>query len=207
MLFLGFGIFGLGIFIMARNKAFDPEERLEKARDLFWEKGYHATSMQDLVEAMQLNRASIYDTYGDKHGLYLQCLANYATDKQEDYKRSASGVQSPIQAVECIIRRALERTIEDGKACMVVKSSFELAESDKEVRELLKKDGARLTKILEDLLRKAQEAGEIRTDRDPVLLSNYIVATFSGLWQTNIISGNRKMVQQMTDFLIEVVKQ
>ena len=192
---------------MARNKAFDPEERLEKARDLFWEKGYHATSMQDLVEAMQLNRASIYDTYGDKHGLYLQCLANYATDKQEDYKRSASKVQSPIQAVECIIRRALERTIEDGKACMVVKSSFELAESDKEVRELLKKDGARLVKVLEELLVKAKEAGEIRQDRDSSLLANYIVATFSGLWQTSIISNNRKLVNEMTDFLIEVVKQ
>jgi len=192
---------------MARNKAFDPEERLEKARDLFWEKGYHATSMQDLVEAMQLNRASIYDTYGDKHALYLQCLANYATDKQEDYKRSAAGAASPIQAVECIIRRALERTIEDGKACMVVKSSFELAEGDKEVRELLKKDGVRLTKVLEELLRKAQAAGEITKERNPVMLSNYIVAAFSGLWQTNTISGNRKMVQQMTEFLIEVVKQ
>jgi TetR/AcrR family transcriptional repressor of nem operon len=192
---------------MGRNKAFDPEERLEKARDLFWEKGYHATSMQDLVEAMQLNRASIYDTYGDKHALYLQCLANYATDKQEDYKRSAAGAASPIQAVECIIRRALERTTEDGKACMVVKSSFELAEYDKEVREVLKKDGVRLTKILEDLLRKAQDAGEIRKDRDPVVLANYVVASFGGLWQTQIISGNRKMVQQMTDFLIEVVKQ
>lgn len=192
---------------MARNKAFDPEERLEKARDLFWEKGYHATSMQDLVEAMQLNRASIYDTYGDKHGLYLQCLANYATDKQEDYKRSAAKVQSPIQAVESIIRRALERTIEDGKACMVVKSSFELAETDKEVRELLKKDGARLTKVLEELLVKAKEAGEIRQDRDPSLLANYILATFSGLWQTSILSNNKKLVHQMTDLLIEVVKQ
>ncbi|HEY1166727.1 MAG TPA: TetR/AcrR family transcriptional regulator [Chitinophaga sp.] len=192
---------------MARNKAFDPEERLEKARDLFWEKGYHATSMQDLVEAMQLNRASIYDTYGDKHALYLQCLANYAIDKQEDYKRSAAGAESAIQAVECIIRRALERTMEDGKACMVVKSSFELAENDKEVRELLKKDGTRLTKVMEELIRKAQAAGEITKERDPVVLANYIVATFSGLWQTNIISGNRKMVQQMTDFLIEVVKQ
>jgi len=192
---------------MARNKAFDPEERLEKARDLFWEKGYHATSMQDLVEAMQLNRASIYDTYGDKHALYLQCLANYATDKQEDYKRSAAGAASPVQAVECIIRRALERTIEDGKACMVVKSSFELAEGDKEVRELLKKDGVKLTKVMEELLRKAQAAGEITKERDPVMLANYIVATFSGLWQTNIISGNRKMVERMADFLIEVVKQ
>ncbi len=192
---------------MARNKAFDPEERLEKARDLFWEKGYHATSMQDLVEAMQLNRASIYDTYGDKHALYLQCLANYAADKLEDYKRTAVGVESPIQAVECVIRRAMERTLEEGKACMVTKSSFELGEADKEVHVFLKQDGAKLVKVFTELLKKAQAAGEIRRDRDPLMLANFIVSNFSGLWQTNIVSSNKKLVRQMADFLIEVVKQ
>jgi TetR/AcrR family transcriptional repressor of nem operon len=192
---------------MARNKAFDPEERLEKARDLFWEKGYHATSMQDLVEAMQLNRASIYDTYGDKHALYLQCLANYAADKLEDYKQTAVGVESPIQAVECVIRRAMERTLEEGKACMVTKSSFELGEADKEVHIFLKQDSTKLVKVFTELLKKAQAAGEIRRDRDPLMLANFIVSNFSGLWQTSIVSNNKKLVRQMADFLIEVVKQ
>ncbi|GAA0557716.1 TetR/AcrR family transcriptional regulator [Chitinophaga japonensis] len=191
---------------MARNKAFDPGERLEKARNLFWEKGYHATSMQDLVEAMQLNRASIYDTYGDKHALFLQCLANYATDKLNDYKRVAAGAASPIQAVECVIRRAMERTLQEGMACMVVKSSFELAETDKKVHAFLKKDGGRLQRVFEELLVKAQAAGEINPDRDPVMLANFIVSSFSGLWQTNMISGNKKLVRQMTDFLIEAIR-
>jgi len=191
---------------MARNKAFDPEERLEKARNLFWEKGFHATSMQDLVEAMQLNRASIYDTYGDKHALFLQCLANYAADKLEDYKRAAAGAGSPIQAVECIIRRAMERTLQEGMACMVVKSSFELGETDREVHAFLKKDGARLQRVFEELLVKAQAAGEINPHRDPAMLASFIVSGFSGLWQTNIVAGNKKRVRQMTDFLIEVIR-
>lgn len=192
---------------MARNKAFDPEERLQKARDLFWEKGYHATSMQDLVEAMQLNRASIYDTYGDKHGLFLQCLGSYAKHKQEEYKAAAAGAASPIDAVEAIIRKALERTLQEGKACMVVKSSFELAAADKEVNNVLQNDGARLTDILEVLLKKAQSAGEISKQRDVNMLANYIIANFSGLWQTYIISQNKKLVTQMAEFLVEVVRQ
>ncbi|KAA2238763.1 TetR/AcrR family transcriptional regulator [Chitinophaga agrisoli] len=191
---------------MARSKAFDPGERLEKARDLFWEKGYHATSMQDLVEAMRLNRGSIYDTYGDKHALFMQCLTNYGADTLEDYKAAAVDAPSPIKAVECIIRRAMDRAIEEGKACMVVKSSFELAEGDKEVHSVLKKDGARLIKVCEELLAKAQAAGEIPAERDTVMLANFIVASFTGLWQTNIISNNKKLVRQMADFLIEVVR-
>lgn len=192
---------------MARNKAFDPEEKLQKARDLFWEKGYHATSMQDLVEAMQLNRASIYDTYGDKHALFLQCLGSYAKHKQEEYKAAAAGAASPIDAVEAIIRKALERTLQEGKACMVVKSSFELAAADKEVNNVLQNDGARLTDILEVLLKKAQSAGEISKQRDVNMLANYIIANFSGLWQTYIISQNKKLVTQMVEFLVEVVRQ
>jgi TetR/AcrR family transcriptional repressor of nem operon len=192
---------------MARNKAFDPEERLQKARDLFWEKGYHATSMQDLVEAMQLNRASIYDTYGDKHALFLQCLGSYAKQKQEEYKAAAAGAASPIDAVEAIIRKALERTLQEGKACMVVKSSFELAAADREVNNVLQNDGARLTDILEVLLKKAQSAGEISKQRDVNMLANYIIANFSGLWQTYIISQNKKLVTQMAEFLVEVVRQ
>ncbi len=76
---------------MARKKEFDPEERMEKARDLFWEKGYNATSMEDLVQTMGLNRGSIYDTYGDKHSLYLQCLGNYAAEKLKEHKEAAFG--------------------------------------------------------------------------------------------------------------------
>ena len=62
---------------MARKKNFDEVEVLDKAVNLFWEKGYNATSIQDLVEGLGINRASIYDTWGDKHQLYLSALKRY----------------------------------------------------------------------------------------------------------------------------------
>ena len=83
---------------MARNKAFEPEERLEKAKCLFWQKGYNATSMQDLVETMGLNRGSIYDTYGDKHSLFLQCLQSYTEGLFEDYRKVAEERKGPASA-------------------------------------------------------------------------------------------------------------
>src|SRR5213075_2124987 len=62
---------------MARHKEFDRDEALQKAMEVFWSRGYEAASIQELVEHMGINRQSLYDTFGDKHALYLKALDRY----------------------------------------------------------------------------------------------------------------------------------
>ena len=62
---------------MARPKEFDRDQALQKAMEVFWSRGYAAASIQELVERMGINRQSLYDTFGDKHALYLQALDRY----------------------------------------------------------------------------------------------------------------------------------
>ena len=64
---------------MARPLAFDPQEKLHQAMLLFWRQGYEATSVQDLVDALQINRFSLYNTFGDKEALYEQVIRHYQT--------------------------------------------------------------------------------------------------------------------------------
>ena len=64
---------------MARKIEFDRDEALKKSMILFWEKGYENTSMQDLVTTLEINRFSIYNTYGDKKALFHQALEYYRT--------------------------------------------------------------------------------------------------------------------------------
>ncbi len=54
-----------------RHKAFDPSTVLNEAVDVFWTQGYEATSVQDLVDHMGINRFSMYDTFGNKHELFM----------------------------------------------------------------------------------------------------------------------------------------
>src|SRR5277367_142217 len=63
--------------IMARTKDFDENEVLGKAINIFWYKGYNGTSMQDLVDGLGISRSSLYDTFGDKHSLYVKALESY----------------------------------------------------------------------------------------------------------------------------------
>ncbi len=62
---------------MPRPKAFDPDEALQKAMQVFWERGYEATSVEDLVQRMGLNRFSLYSTFGGKHQLFVAALERY----------------------------------------------------------------------------------------------------------------------------------
>lgn len=188
---------------MARNKEFDPAEKLEKARDLFWEKGYNATSMQDLVDTMGLNRGSIYDTYGDKHSLYLQCLTDYVNKNACSCSSMAQMQGTPLEVIGSAINAIVENSISNEKSCMVVKSTFELANSDEEVRKLAKKNIEQMSKLFEALIVKAQVVGEINKDINPALLADFIVSSFSGFSQNYALFRNPKQVRKMAALLIE----
>ena len=189
---------------MARNKAFDPEEKLEKARDLFWEKGYNATSMQDLCEGMKLNRASIYDTYGDKYALFQQCLQNYAKEKLFDYKQCCEKV-SPLAAVDSIIRRAVHNR-KEGKSCLMVKTSFELASMDEGIRHIVQEQARQSISVLQELLEKAQKMNEIPAEKDPATLAQFLYASFSSIWLMDVLFGDKAMLDSMADHILYSIR-
>lgn len=189
---------------MARYKAFDPEERLEKARDLFWEKGYNATSMQDLVDSMQLNRASIYDTYGDKYSLFQQCLVNYSKQQLQQFKQCCAKL-SPLGAVENIVRKAVTNH-QDGKSCLMVKASFELATSDTGIREMVQQQAQQNIDILQELLEKALEVGEIPADKDPVVLAQFLYSSFSSLWLMDVLFNDKAMINHLVDHILHSLR-
>lgn len=186
---------------MARTKEFDPAERLLRARSLFWEKGYQATSMEDLVQGMGLNRGSIYDTYGDKHALFLQCLESYVSEAESCYRAMARQYGSPMQALEQIINKAADTTLQEKKSCMAVKAAFELGESDPEIHQVLKTNADTITRIFAALLTRAQDQGELGKDKDPQVLARLVQCSLSGFWQHYTLYHNpaqvRKLIRQL----------
>ncbi len=121
---------------MARRKAFDPEEALERAKALFWRKGYEATSIQDLVEALGINRGSLYATFPDKRSLFLMALERYAERDLAATTRVLRLSEAPgrerIQALfDTIIRGVEERG--DRRGCFVCNAAVELAPFDAEI--------------------------------------------------------------------------
>lgn len=192
---------------MARHMEFDYDEKLELARDLFWEKGYLATSMHDLIDTMAINRSSLYNTFGNKHALFIACLANYSQLKIGQYQRAALQKEStPFILLTYIIRNAVEQTIQDKKTCLIVRTIAEMGSSDDEVNAIIKGNALVLESLLSKLILEAQNQGEIKKTISAELASTYILSSFGGFYKYFIMTGNKKEMNRMVDFLIDSLR-
>lgn len=189
---------------MARTVEFNETETIEKAMNVFWEKGYHATSMQDLVDAMQINRSSLYNTIGDKHCLFLKCVQSYADGVMEETRNKVAKEPSALNAITNIIRDKEAWVVDCTKGCLGVKTIFEIAPEDEAVRNILSKNNEKYLAFLTDLVEKAIADGEMKAD-DPALIAEYIMTTFTGWKQAYILHGNPITIKKMAEFLIKSI--
>ena len=119
---------------MARPREFDRGEALKRALAVFWEKGYEATSTDDLVRAMGIGRQSMYDTFGDKHQLYLEALRLYEANSGAELFKRIYETPSPFVAICDYILSIADGTSADrARGCFYVNATNELAPSDPDV--------------------------------------------------------------------------
>lgn len=190
---------------MARSVEFNEAETIEKAMNVFWEKGYHGTSMQDLVEAMQINRSSLYNTIGDKHCLFLKCISTYAEAGMAEVKEKVARETSALQALINIIRDKAAWVVDCEKGCLGVKTIFEIAPEDAEVRKLLNKNNEMYLDFLTNLVQKAIDDKELDSREDAALVAEYIMTTFTGWKQAFILHGNPITIKKMAEYLIKSI--
>ena len=108
---------------MARTKEFDVDEVVDRAVDLFRSKGHAATSVQDLVDHLGINRGSIYDTFGNKEQLYDLALARYV-EQGRSFVDTELGADAPLRDRLERICVALVGSAQ-GRGCFVVNTACE----------------------------------------------------------------------------------
>lgn len=187
---------------MPRQKEFDYDDKLIAARDLFWEKGYNATSISDLVDTMEINRSSIYLTYGNKHDLFLKSLINYIEKKDKQYSLAAEKSNDPLDSVKNIIYSVYEAAIQDTN-CLFTNSVFELATIDSEVKKILKKQTLKAVGVFTVLLNQAKENGTLQSVKDTSALAHFLVSGLVSIYNTHILFADRNLTKQTTEILIQ----
>jgi TetR/AcrR family transcriptional repressor of nem operon len=190
---------------MARSVEFNECEIIEKAMNVFWKKGYHNTSMQDLVDAMQINRSSLYNTIGDKHCLFIKCVTSYAELALKETKQKVANEKSALKALTNIIRDKAAWVVDSEKGCLGIKTVFEIAPEDAEVRNVLNKNNQLYLKLMTDLIQKAIDDKELDGTEDASLLAEYIMTTFTGWKQAFILNGDPIIIKKMSEYLIKSI--
>jgi len=190
---------------MARSVEFNECEIIEKAMNVFWEKGYHATSMQDLVDAMQINRSSLYNTIGDKHCLFVKCVTAYAEAGFKETQEKIAREKSALQALINIIRDKAAWVVDSEKGCLGIKTVFEIAPEDTAVRNVLTKNSVLYLELMTNLIQRAIDDGELDGSEDASLLAEYIMTTFTGWKQAFILNQDPIIIKKMSEYLIKSI--
>jgi len=168
---------------MARTKEFDTEEVLEKAIGVFWDKGYTACSIQDVVEGLGLSRSSIYETFGDKRQLFLAALKKYQREGVDSMRHNLEAATNVRQALKDIFYAILP-VGPDGsmqKGCFLVNSGIELAPHDPEIAAIVQANRQEIEEILRSAIQKGQDSGLISRKLDALSIARFFFTTISGL--------------------------
>lgn len=192
---------------MARPRSFDRDDVLDRALETFWDQGYEATSVQDLVDAMELSRASLYNTFGDKHALYVEVLQRYET---EWVRRLLDTLQTPGDAVQAI-RTLLERVADEAAACpkrgscLLTNAATELAHRDDETADHVRSNLGRIEDAFGDVLRRGRERGVIRDDATVDAQARFLTNTLQGLRVLAKTCPDRDALQDVVDVTLRAV--
>jgi Transcriptional regulator len=168
---------------MARQATYDRDKVLKSAMDLFWAKGFHATSLKDLEHALDMRPGSIYAAFGSKEGLFAEALRLYSGKTQAGLADMLSGNGPYLEALANYVRRlgGQNRTEVPSRACMLVKTILEMPDDDPKLRGLAEELIDRMETALERALRMAQLEGELPADADPARLAGRLQAELIGL--------------------------
>ncbi|ACU61751.1 TetR/AcrR family transcriptional regulator [Chitinophaga pinensis] len=166
-----------------RTKDFDENEILRKAITIFWQKGYNATSLYDLIEGLGIGRSSIYHSFGDKHNLYLKALDLYQREATARITAILNSGPSVKEAVAKLLQTIISEIVADehSKGCFKVNSEVELAPHDEATKKILCDDNAIIEDALYQAFLKGQKDKSISASKDPQALTRFICNTVAGM--------------------------
>lgn len=168
---------------MARPKAFDIDAALVRAMELFWEQGYAATSMEQLVRTMGISRQSLYDTFGDKHRLFLAAMDSYCAMLDAAMLRPLRAPGAGLQALHDTGMAIIDFLLQYPKrrACLMANTTLELAPHDEAVAAKVRAHMHAMESAFRHALGNAQARGEIAAGSDLTALAKYLVGMTHGL--------------------------
>jgi len=169
---------------MSRPKSYNPEVVLDRATELFWSHGFHATSMRDVSDATDLRPGSLYASFGGKRDLFLAVLERYYAGTREAVEEALTTAPDPLEGVRRFLEGVAEAAIADDRArgCLMVNTVLEAdALDDDDLRHRVDTMFAGIEARLEAALERAREAGQLEADRDPNRLARTLIAAVYGL--------------------------
>lgn len=170
---------------MARHARYDRKTALEKAVGLFWEKGYHGSSMKQIEQALDMRPGSIYATFGSKDGLFSEALAAYAEQGGRELALHLKGFDSIVEGLQEHLRGIAsscgDENAAPSRACLIVKTLLESSNTHPALADQANSILAAIEQSIAELLEQARVKGELVQSTDSRRLARLLQAQIMGL--------------------------
>jgi len=183
---------------MSRTKRFSERDALEKALDVFWQRGYQGVGLSELLNEMGIARQSLYDTFGNKRQLFIKTIELYRDTRLAGALALLEREGSPTQNVKEVVRFFEQLALDKrARGCLVANSLVEVGSRDPEVRELLTETLGVLEKSISKALLRAQRAGELPKGRSPRAIARALTNALIGMAVTGKLGHSRAAVHDI----------
>ncbi|AIQ35513.1 MULTISPECIES: TetR/AcrR family transcriptional regulator [unclassified Paenibacillus] len=168
---------------MARPREFDEEKALDAAMQVFWEKGFEATSLSDLTSRMGIQRPSIYSTFGDKKGLFEAALRKYTSSHAAYIRNKLQNSSSVKEAFRAFFENMVEKEYGQNPnwGCFCINSMVELSPHDEKFEVLTREHQMYLSVIFQETIDRGLRSGELDPTINAKSLAQTLVISLIGL--------------------------
>lgn len=191
---------------MPRKKTFTIEFALDKAMELFWERGYQNTSMREIAEHLGLSRSSIYATFGDKHTLFVETLRRYGAECRAPGLSDLGTAESPRDALVKVFELAIADAGEARRRdhCLLINTAMQLMYSDPEVNQVVESAFLEMENSFRSAIERAVTGGEVAAAVNAVQTARSLLSIYLGLCVL-LRSGARGEILQAVTHQVEAM--
>ncbi|MEU7054342.1 TetR/AcrR family transcriptional regulator [Streptomyces eurythermus] len=188
---------------MARTREFDTEAAVSRAMELFWTRGYEATSVRHLTQHLGIGQGSLYAAFGDKDGLYRAALEHYRTTLAAAALRSLEQEADARAAIRTLLTERIRIAAEHGgQGCLAVNAVCERLPQDAATRRTVRDMQDATREALTEVLRAAMERGEIATRHDPHTVAAFLVTFLNGLLVSSKITPDAPALEPLVELAL-----
>lgn len=190
---------------MGRSKEFDTDKALIQAMELFWSNGYEKTSIQDLLDVMGIHRKSLYDTFGDKHELYMEAVKRYQQIVERNIKKQLIQGSSIKEIIKNLFYMIIDNERFRKHGCLFVNMAVELSACDDEAKTRSIEHYKNIETLFYELLLQGQETGEIGANKDATMLSQYFLNSWTGIRVLGKTLNDRKVFENIIEATLSIL--
>ncbi|HEY2494360.1 MAG TPA: TetR/AcrR family transcriptional regulator [Paenibacillus sp.] len=193
---------------MGRTREFDEEKVLDAAMQLFWEKGYEATSLSDLTSRMGIQRPSIYSAFGDKKELFEAALRKYTMSRASEVRTKLQNNPSVKEAFRTFFEGVVaeEYTESPSRGCFCINTMVELAPHDEKFEILTREHQMYLSVIFQETIERGIQSGELEIGVNAKALSQALIVSLIGLTVIMKSRPERSFVDNTIEVVLTLLK-